>query len=109
MLSPPLDQLLLALADSTAERCALLFSSSTHCAACPFHKQERQRISARFCFCWQEQVALDERRKSFGYGAAGHGTTGVVLTTVLILCHDEPGHMVGRRGAKHFGGKRREL
>ena len=33
----------------------------------------------------------------------GHGTTGVVLTTVLILCHDEPGHMVGRRGAKHFG------
>ena len=22
---------------------------------------------------------------------------GVVLTTVLILCHDEPGHMVGRR------------
>ena len=52
---------------------------------------------------------VDERRKSFGYGAAGHGTTGVVLTTVLILCHDEPGHMVGRRGAKHFGGKRREL
>ena len=36
-------------------------------------------------------------RKSFGDGAAGHGTTGVVLTTVLILCHDEPGHMVGRR------------
>ena len=51
---------------------------------------------------------MDERRKSFGYGAAGHGTTGVVLTTVLILCHDEPGHMVGRR-EQSISVKRRAL
>ena len=70
-----LDQLLLALADSTAERCALLFSSSTTVLLAPFARQERHWISAGFCFCWQEQVALDERRKSFGYGAAGLGTT----------------------------------
>ena len=60
--------------------------------------QERQRISAGCCFCWQEEQVASGRENAKALATEpGHGTTGVVLTTVLILCHDEPGHMVGRR------------
>ena len=72
--------------------------------------QERQReyLQVFVSVGKKSRWPVDERRKSFGYGAAGHGTTGVVLTTVLILCHDEPGHMVGRR-EQSISVKRRAL
>ena len=62
-------------------------------------------------FGWQEQVARQWTRDAKALATEQRVSAlspGVVLTTVLILCHDEPGHMVGRR-EQSISVKRRAL
>ena len=77
----------------------------------PFVKAGTTADIYRFIFGWQEQVARQWTRDAKALATEQRVSAlppGVVLTTVLILCHDEPGHMVGRR-EQSISVKRRAL